>query len=520
MAKLSLPPTDSSLASTLRDVDAARTWLATQSLAQPLKMIRALLQEIHAVDASVDDPAVRMDILSVLHAAVLQAQEGVAVRYAHKPLPLLNDELTAFEQSRELWMVLAVAYLRAAPLLPPSQMLLALYRGAVSLRESLYCHYLAGIEIGTGTPKLMMELLAAAESLNVQRVPVNDSDYGVRKDACIAGEIAWAILLGFCDPYHFTPAQLTVTNRALSRWCDLASFQAQPDEDQRHSKAIPLERWAGLDILIDGGPKWLDVRPVIRKIRKRVESLEAGETPEQLRLGRELSPVACMRLMNELDQVLRPKVKASGDRLSGATIDLVFSHEHLYTLLSGKSLEARELSSKSTTISHERLGVFGFDNAAARTDIVTDLRAPAESWAIEEHWVLRAAPAGNQVISPLLVGIRPQKEGGTPQLAVLFGLRQTGDGWLAAQLRILPAPAACGILNANLPAAMKGTSKPQPAFLIPGDSDYPVSICLPTGLGSREGSLMSLSDSPVEHLRLGEVIERGSNFVRFTYART
>jgi len=521
MAKLSLPPPDPNLVSSLPDGEAARAWLATQSMSQPLRMLRALLHEIRAIDASVVEPHRRMEILAILHAAVIQAEEGAVVRYAHKPLPLLPDEFDAFENARRLWQSLAVAYLRAAPLLPPSQLLLALHRGAACLRESLYCHYLAAIEVATENLNLIYELLVTAESLGIQRLPVNDPEFGLRKDASIAGEVAWALLLNFCDPYRFTPAQLAVANRGFSRWCDLASFQAQPDEDTHRSKALPLARWPGAEDVAEGGPKWLEVRPVIRKIRKRVEALQAGETPEQLRLGRDLSASACIKLMNILDLALRPKVQPVGDRFEQATVDLVFSHTHLYQLLAGKPLEENELSSKSATISHDRVAVFGFDNAANRGDVVVNTQVPAEPWAVEEHWILRAAPAGNQVVSPLLVGIRPREDEEAPVLAILFGLRQTSDGWLAARLRRLPMPAATGIYSVPVATAMKGVQR-QAAFLLPADAkqEMPVSICLPTGSGVREGVFMSLGESPVEHLRVGEMLERGSNFIRFTYTRT
>lgn len=519
MAKLSLPPPAADLVSSLRDGEAARAWLTTQSLAQPLRMLRGLLAEVRAIDASIAEPATRLEILDILRPAVILAEEGAAVRYSNKPLPLLDDEFSAFDNARQLWLALAVAYLRSAPLLPPALMLQAMHRGAVGLREALYCHYQADIEVAPEFLNLLYDLLATAESLGIQRLPVDDPDFRHLQESSIASDIAWALLLHFSDPYRFTPAQLTVANRALSRWADLAGFQSERGDD-RHAKVLELARWPGAEGVSDGGPKWLEVRPIIRKIRKRVDALKAGETPEQLHLGRELSAAACIRLMQELDLALRPKVDPIGDRLKQASVDLVFSHEHLYTLLSGKPLSDTELSSQSTTMSHQRMAIFGFDNVVNRIDHAGENRVPAEPWAVEDNWILRAAPAGSQVVSPLLVGIRPEKDG-APRLAILFGLRQTSDGWLAAHLRLLPEPAASGIHNVSGPAAMKSAQR-QPVFLLPADEarGLPPSICLPTGSGAREGALMALAESPVEHLRLSDIIERGSNFTRFAYAKT
>ncbi|MGE5384511.1 MAG: hypothetical protein ACM3SV_01355 [Betaproteobacteria bacterium] len=519
MPKLTLPAPDANLVSTVHDADAARTWLAAQPLAQPLRMARALLQEIRAIDACATVPVERMELLDALRGAVIQAEAGIMVRYANKPLPLLEEEQSVFDTARQLWHVLAIAYLRAAPLLPPAQLVQAMHRGAVGLREALYCHYVAGIEADADILHLLYELLATAESLHVQRVAVLDPDFRHLGESTIAGDVAWSLLLHFCDPYRFSPAQFNVANRAISRWCSFASFQVEPDEDPR-AKSIPLAKWLGEEIVSRGGPRWLEVRPVVRKIRKRIESLEAGETPEQLKLGRELTPSACIRLMRDLDRALRPDAKPPGALIGKATIDLVFGNDNLYALIAGKPMTENQLTTKSSSISHERMALFGFDNVANRIDHVGDLRAPAETWAVEDNWILRAAPAGGQVVTPLLVGIRPSG-GEPPQLAVLFGLRQTSDGWLAANLRLLPGPVDSGIQKSGIAAQVKGVVR-QPAFLLPAEQegDTPASICLPTGSGMREGLLLELEESPVAHLRLREVIERGSNFTRFGYART
>lgn len=521
MPIVNLPDPDASLVSSLRDAAEARIWLANQPQAQPVRMMRALLKELRAIDNCVNVPATRLELLDALRGTIIQAQSGAVIRYAHKPLPLLSDEHEAFELARDLWHVLALCYLRVVPLLSQQPLLQALHRGAVAVRQALHCHFIAGIEVRPDFLQLLYEILITAEGQRLQRSVVSDPDYSYLSQSTVAGDVAWSFLLLFSDPYRFSQAQFNVVNRAFSRWCDLANFQAEPSLD-RHSKTISLANWLNAGIVSEGKPQWLDVRPVVRKIRQRIESLKAGESPEKLKLGRELTSAACIRLMHDLDHVLRPKPKPQGDTLDLNTVDVVFGNENLYHLLAGKPLSENKLSAKSGTISHERLAVFGFDNVANRIDHVTDTRAPAESWTVEDNWILRAAPDGGQVVAPLLVGIRPQTPEETPKMAVLLGLRQTNDGWLAANLRLLPEPPVSGIQKVVAAATPGAQPSRQPVFLLPADeeNDQPASICLPTGSGMRQGSLLALEESPVEHLRLGEVIERGSNFVRFAYAKT
>lgn len=519
MPKLSLPPPDVNASTSLRNAEDASAWLAAQANGQNLRLIRALLPEIRGIDTCIATPTTRLEMLDVLRPALIEAEEGIEARYAHKPLPMMGEELAIFTSAWQLWHAFAIAYLRAVPLLPPAQMVIAMHRAAIALREALHCHYIARIEADPGLLPLLYELLVTAESMRMQRTPVTDPHLRYLGESTVAGDITWAMLLHFADPYRFSPAQFAVANRALSRWRDLANFQSQPDEDPK-AKALALERWIAPENFADGGPKWLEVKQVIRKLRKRVEALEAGETPEELKLGRDLTGAACVRLLRDIDHLLRPHPKTISDRLEEPTADLVFGHANLYALLSGKELGAGELSSKSSAISHERMAVFGFDNAANRVDIAKPVEVPCENWAVEDEWLLRAAPAGAQVMTPALIGIKASA-GDTPRLAILGGLRQTADGWLAANIRLLPTPAATGIQKTASVGTARATPL-QPAFFLPGDekAEIPQSICLPTGAGVREGSLMALDEAPVNHLRLTELLERGNNFVRFAYART
>lgn len=515
MARVHLPDPDSSLISSLRDAAEARIWLANQSQVQPLRLLRALIKELRAIDHCVNDALVRLELLDVLRPSLIEAQATALIRYAHKPLPLLKDEQEAFELARDLWHALAIAYLRVLPLLAPGIMLQALYRAASAMRQVLNCHFVSGIEVPPDHSRLLYELLVTAESQGLQRIELIDPDYPHQGQTTIAGDLAWSFLLLFSDPYRFSSAQLAVLNRAFGRWGGLASFQAEPSTERR-PKTISLLPWLGGAEIGEGQPRWLDIRPVVRKIRHRIESLQAGESPEKLKLGRELSTTACIQLMRDLDDVLRPNPAASGDFIDAATVDLVFGHEHLYWLLAGKPLAESKLTVKSDSISYDRLAVFGFDNAVNRIDHAGDTRVPAETWTVEDGWILRAAPAGCQVIAPLLVGVRPNKEE-KAQLMVLTGLRQTSEGWLAAHVKRLPTPAQTAIVSVP---ALPGTQTRMPVFLVPkeGAEGLQPTICLPAGSGLRQGSLLALEGSSTTlHIRLCEIVARGSNFVRFTY---
>jgi hypothetical protein len=63
--------------------------------------------------------------------------------------------------------------------------------------------------------------------------PLTDPAFPHLGESTVGGHLAWAILLRLIDPYRLTAPQLTVANRAISRWRELVSFRSTPDSDPR-----------------------------------------------------------------------------------------------------------------------------------------------------------------------------------------------------------------------------------------------------------------------------------------------
>ena len=151
-------------------------------------------------------------------------------------------------------------------------------------------------------------VLAQAESSAILSQPVGDPDFRHFGESHIGGHLAWAFLLRLADPYRLSAAQLAVANRAISRWRELAAFRQAPDDDPRAHSIDLAPLFDGP--LPEGLPRWLEVRKVVRKINQRIEALQAGESPESLKLGRELSGNACIRLLHDLESSLESHVES------------------------------------------------------------------------------------------------------------------------------------------------------------------------------------------------------------------
>jgi hypothetical protein len=502
MQLIQLPDPGPAEAPPFRDPAGAAAWLAQQPLAQPAQMQAVLQKAVAAVDASDIPAAVRVAILDRLRGTVIVAQTALEPRYSRKPLPLPGADADLFFAARKLWRTLAVAYLRTVPDLPPAQALVPLHRGAVALRVEQYAHFLAAYQVPGTLLQLLLGVVNTAEALGVHHTPLADPDYKHISESHVAGHGAWAFLLQFSDPYRLSMAQLAVANRAFSRWRELALFRAQPDDSPR-ARDLQLSAILGEK----AGSRWLDVRPVARKIRNRIEALEAGESPEALKLGRELSPTACIRLLRELDEALRPGTSVDG-RESGS-LNLVFGAENIYALLAGERLNPAAGGAPARKMDHQRLAVFGFDNAVTPVGVEKGVQVSGEAWQAVEGTVSRAPDTGVRLLSPCLVAWGPSPSQ-KAKLGVLNGLQIAQGGRLQARLQWYPFAVQAASVQLG---AEGGTTSRVPVFILGTDSG--LSLLLPAGAIVRPNSLLVLEGEIRAPVMLGEVLERGSDFVRY-----
>lgn len=505
MTRIVLPAPGSLPEVPFADAAGARAWLKAQPQAEPLRMQAGLLDTVQGIDASSGlPPTARAPLLDALRGAVILAQGALEGRYARKPLPLPPADQRVFDTACRLWRTLAVAYLRAVPALPPAEAAVSLHRAAVTLRTEQSAYFMAAAEVPPELPRLLHGVLCRAEELGVQRQALPDPEYRQYGESNIAGHVAWAWLLAFADPYRLTPAQLAVANRALGRWREMAGFPGVPDDSSK-ARCLPLAALVGAEALAEDGPRWLDVRPVTRKIRHRIESLRAGETPEALKLGRELSSSACLRLLDYLDARLRPERFSMPEQpFATGTLQLAFGPEAAYALLAGRSLRPATAATGNRAVDHQRMAIFGFDPAempaGGETPVETELwRGEGEAW-------LRAPDDGARLSAPCLAA-RPGAAGGKARLGVLRGLQSTVDGRLRGWLEWYPAarPDSFRLIDGQLAAA----------FLVDGETP---SVILAGGARPVQQAGIELVRSGP--LALGPVLERGSDFVRHAIVRS
>lgn len=499
----SLPAPRQDLAPAFTDPAGARAWIATQPQAQPLHMLAALRQQIEAIDGAALPPAHAIELLNSLHKAALPLLAASEARYLRKALPMQLSDQQCFEHSVQLWLKLGIAYLRRAPLLSAEPALQLLQRAANAFRMAQYCHFQAAQECPPLLDHLLLEILTAASSTGVLLQSIVDPDFPHLGEANLAGIVAWAFLLKRAEPYQLSAPQLIVANRALRRWRELAAFLTAPDSSPR---AENIDLGSLFDTpMTPETPCWLEIRKISRKIGQRIEALEAGDTPEALKLGRELSGTACIRLLRQLETSLHRKPDASPGE--SGDIALSFGCENAYAIFAGQALNPIATVTKSSAISHQRMAIFGFDTPSGLPGTAKKTEIPAESWTLLDGMAQRPGGRnGERRASPCLVSCeRPE-----PRLGVMQALRQATDGSLKAKLQWHADAIEAGFLT-----LAEGSSARTAAFVLHG---APPSIVLPAGTSSRTGHTLAFTGKTVRQLLLGEVLERGIDFVRHAIA--
>lgn len=506
---ITLPEPGNQLTPAFHDAATAKAWLAGQPATQPLLLLTAVGGQIEAIDGSTLAPPLRLELLNLLRSAAMPALEAITPRYLRKALPMAADDLRHFDLAQHLLLRLGIAYLRLIQNLDAAERSQPLNRAACAFRMAQYCHFEAARECPALIDQLLFAVLAEAEQNELLTRPIADRDFPHYGPANIAGHLAWAFILRLIDPYRLSAAQLTVANRAISRWRELAGFQSAPDDDPR-AHSVDLSPLFGA-ALPTGVPRWLEVRRIVRKIDQRIAGLQGGETPESLKLGRELSAAACIRLLRTVESCLEAHARAESTEVG--EIELAFGAEHAYAVFTGELLNApRSLDGASASLAHQRVAMFGFDRLSSMPTAVKKLNVPGENWTLVDGRALRPADRqGNRRLSPCLIAAIRQ---GVPQLGVMCGLQNKADGSLSAELAWYDEAVEVSRL-----ARPKGREQQPatPAFLL--HDGQALSMIVPATAGIRLFSNVALEGSTVGNVAPTEVLDRGVDFVRYVVKR-
>ena len=489
--------TDADLAFT--DAAAAKVWLASLPSEAHSEALSAVLRQVEAIDVA-GLPAPRtVALLNVLRTAAVPRLANLEPGFARKPLPMTEGEASDFSLAVRFWMHLGMSYLRPVPHCTPANRSVPLLRAASAFRLAQRAHYLAGRSCPALFDQLLIAALSAAIANDVVYKVMVDPDFPRDGSGTIAGQVAWAFLLRAIDPYHLTAIEFPVAERTFGRWRELAVFRNDRPAAADGVPVIDLVSVTGGSVP-EGFPRWLDILAVTHKIARRIELLEDGEPPGSLKLGRELSAAAVIRLLTDLDLHLRTRPDHPGQ--DGSELNLVFGPENAYATLTGAVLNAPYNRGPTGRAA-------GYQQPAIYGSIMKETNAAGEQWQLNGDLATRApADGAARILAPCLVAAEID---GTPRLGVARNLRCEADSTLSMRLEWFETVEA-GSLKQLAPQGNRLVRVP--AFVLT-EAGQPTSLIVPLGAGVRLRVTVEIAGTSIHALVPTAILERGTDFIRY-----
>jgi hypothetical protein len=530
MTWFSLPITQAGNKAAFSNSAEASAWLAQQPQANVAAMQTGLFAQIQTLNTCSMAPHERFKILEVLRKTIFTVDSECHRRYENRPVPLWSSEQTALDTAHRLWRAYALAYLHCLracldgdPGVAELKAKIA-HRALACLRMEQMTCYLGMLDVDPEFWRNLHSILASAEQLGIAQLPVSDRLLGETAESTISGQYAMVLLLHLARPFELSRTQFAAMTRWFARWREQTEILSAPSNNPK-STGIALDLSQSLPTFEASGNagivRWLSISGVLRKMRKRLELLEAGETPESLKLGSGISSEASMALLKILAENLKHPLPISASPLSNMPVAKVsMGLEAIHRQLGGKSLKGPEEPTSMNRHAQDQIAIFGHVSHETENKNAN----PAEDWLIVEQSSSELRlnrPAGKgkaRLNNKCLLAVQLPDQSHV-RLALISSLCTHSDGSMHATAKIFSGDPAAFV--AEVRERPMGKISRQPAFILPADAkpNTASSIFLPAGTFTRALSINLLQDRP-RPLRLGACLERGSDYERWEFETT
>lgn len=499
------------------DAGSLQTWIA-QAKRDVNRYGTLLVEQLDRLQALPLDGATRAPLLELLRPEVVHAAFANRAVFGAQARPLPPRPFTAFSTNQRLFGSLTTGYLQCAEDFlarnaEPGWIAIAAHRAMIGIRLAIEDHYFAGME----APPLLWQrafslvMLAQVRRLQAQAVPDPlQTDLG---STTVAQVYAMTVLTSLTDPYGVGTGELALVQRLAARWRDLPTFGITRDDDDK-------KRWVNLRQLempsksASKEPAWMDVGQVMGKLAKRIEALKAGQSPEELHLGK-VDPGHALGLLERMRRKLHEAydpAAAPQAQLGGESIFVTCGVEEGYSLITGARYNANPVAGAgSDRVLNERMAVFGRHSVI--TSLATDKPKFGDEWSLSsaegEH--LRIVNSVDAVRSPLAPGMLiTLKQDNSFRLGRLTRAVIRQNGKMEVSLTLLAGEARA------TESHTVGSTAPirYPLLLLSAvpERQQPMIALLPSGAAVAPRQVMATKLSGAQQITLGPALDRGPNY--------
>jgi len=508
-----LPP------SVLTDLAATQAWLAL-ARRDSAKLPAALIEQLDRLQCSPLDAVTRAPILETLRQEVLSAVHSNRPAFAEQPKPLPPRPFTAFSTNNRLLGSLMTGYLQCAEefasteSIAPTWIAIAIHRALVTIKFSIEDHFYAGTEAPALLWQRAFTIVRMAQTLGIHTAPVADPLFAELNQSTIEQVYAMIALAALADPYGIGRAEFAMLQRLVARWRDLPAVSTARDEEEKH-RWVNLRQLEAPAKVASKEPAWLEIGSVRNKLRKRIEALQAGESPESLHLGKELDAAHALAALERL----RRKLKAAYDpasaeqsQIGGESIFLACGIEDSYSLITGARYNAAaKAGAGADRVLNERMAIFGRHSII--TSLATDKPRYGDEWSLTAEYGnhIRIVNSVDAVQSPLAQGqLVTFKKGDQFCLGRLTRAVIRQNGKMEVSLtRLNGEPKAT---DGNTLGTADQLRFPMLVLSAVPELQQPAIALVPSGTGVAPKHSVMTKLSGAQQIVLGPVLDRGPNY--------
>ena len=504
------------------DPSGAQGWLA-QARREPTKLTGALTDQLDRLQSAPLSAVARAPLLELMRQEGFKALDANRPIFAGQPRPLPPRPYTALSSNQRLLNSLTVGYLQCAeefaatPNIDPMWIAIAGHRAMVGIKFAIEDHFLAGMEAPAVLWQRAFSLVNMAQAMGIQRNVVPDPlfpDYGQSTIPQIYSILA---LTALSDPYGIGKEEFAMIQHLVARWRDLPSIEIARDNDEKH-RWVNLRQFEAPTKAQSKEPAWMEVSSVRSKLRKRIEALKAGESPESLHLGKGVDAphalAALERLRRKLKEAYDPG-HAPQTQIGGNSIFLSCGIDEGYNLITGTRYNANpKAGAGADRVLNERMAIFGRHSVI--TSLAGDKPKFGDEWALIAQYGnhLRIVNSVDAVHTPL-----------APGLLVTF---MEGDKYYSGRLTrtVIRQNGKMEVSLTRLPGEVKATESHTvgsaiqlryPLLLLSAvpEIKQPMIALFPADadLGPKQALMTNLAGA--QQLTLGPLLDRGPNYCAF-----
>ncbi len=280
-----------------------KEWLnaLSQQDQEDVEALFALRQEIIALDCSATPVENKIERAETLRAAVAPFVERLSPLFSRTPLPQNNTEHAVFILNTSTLKHLALIYLRALSILRRKKNIallgFVLHRVALIVRHWQWHYFLSNRMPPKESLTWLLYTLNLGNLHQVLHIQYHDPAALEFGKSSTGGQVAWALMVIAASPAHLNLKESKVLQRVSARWREMVGIHHQKQTEYAVSFSDLYPQTPSQKELC-----WMDFSFVLKKINQRIAALNNGQTPAQIKLGKDLESNALKNLLQVLKE--------------------------------------------------------------------------------------------------------------------------------------------------------------------------------------------------------------------------